>query len=82
MTKTLIKVTAEFEFVIAVGDDENEQEVCEKYAEEALADMSQSDIRFQTETYKDGCIDGWDESVEPYGGDGKSTGEWAQGETK
>ena len=74
--KKLLKVTAEFEFVIAVDDDESEHYVCEQFVQEALHDMSTSDVLFNTEVYHDGCIDGWDGSIEPYNGAGKSTDEW------
>lgn len=58
--KHLVKVTAEFEFVVLVDDDEDEHEVCK--LPEALRDMSTSDVLFNTEAYHDGCIDGWDGS--------------------
>ena len=80
--KHLVKVTAEFEFVILVDDDESESEICEQFVHEALHDMSPSDVLYQTEPYNDGGIDGgidgWDGSIEPYNGAGKSTDEWAQ----
>jgi len=34
-------------------------------------------VLFNTEAYHDGCIDGWDGTIEPYNGAGKSTDEWA-----
>ncbi len=74
--KKLLKVTAEFEFVIAVGDDENEQEVCENFVADALRDMGASGVLFNTEVYHDGCLHDWDGSIEPYNGAGKSTDEW------
>ncbi len=76
--KHLLKVTAEFEFVILVDDDESESEICEQFAQEALRDMSPSDVLYQTEPYQDGCIDSWDGSIEPYNGEGKSTDGWAK----
>ena len=75
--KHLVKVTAEFEFVILVDDEEDEHQVCENFVVEALRDMSTSDVLFNTEAYHDGCIDGWDGTIEPYNGAGKSTDEWA-----
>jgi hypothetical protein len=75
--KHLVKVTAEFEFVIAVDDDEAEHLVCEYFVVDALRDMSTSDVRYQTEPYTQGSVDGWDGSIEPYNGAGKSTDEWA-----
>ena len=75
--KHLVKVTAEFEFVVLVDDDEDEHQVCENFVADALRDMSTSDVLFNTEAYHDGCIDGWDGSIEPYNGAGKSTDEWA-----
>ena len=75
--KHLLKVTAEFEFVVLVDDDEDEHQVCENFVVDALKDMSTSEVLFNTEAYHDGCIDGWDGSIEPYNGEGKSTDEWA-----
>ena len=75
--KHLVKVTAEFEFVIVVDDEEDEHQVCENFVADALRDMSTSDVLFYTEAYHDGCIDGWDGAIEPYNGAGKSTDEWA-----
>ena len=75
--KHLLKVTAEFEFVVLVDDKEDEHQVCEQFVLDALQDMSASDVLFNTEAYQDGCIDGWDGSIEPYNGAGKSTDEWA-----
>jgi len=71
--KHLLKVTAEFEFVILVDDDEDEHQVCENFVADALRDMSTSDVLFNTEAYHE---DGWDGSIEPYNGAGKSTDEW------
>ena len=75
--KHLVKVTAEFEFVVLVDDEEDEHQVCENFVADALRDMSTSDVLFNTEVYREGCIDGWDGSIEPYNGAGKSTDEWA-----
>jgi hypothetical protein len=74
--KHLLKVTAKFEYVVLVDDDESRPEICEQFVQEALRDMSPSDVLYQTEPYHDGCIDGWDGSIEPYNGAGKSTEEW------
>ena len=75
--KHLVKVTAEFEFVILVDDEEDEHQVCENFVVEALRDMSTSYVLFQTEAYTDGCLHDWDGTIEPYNGAGKSTDEWA-----
>lgn len=76
--KHLVKVTAKFEFVILVDDAETALEICEQFAQDALQDMSPSDVLYRTEPYNDGCIGGWDGSIEPYNGAGKSTKEWSQ----
>ena len=76
--KKLLKVTAEFEFVIAVDDEEDEHQVCADFVADALRDMSSYDVLFNTESYSDGCIHGWDGFIEPYNGAGKSTSEWLQ----
>lgn len=75
--KHLVKVTAEFEFVIVVDDEEDEHQVCENFVADALRDMGPSGVLFQTEAYTDGCLHDWDGSIEPYNGSGKSTDEWA-----
>ena len=75
--KHLVKVTAEFEFVIVVDDEEDEHQVCEDFVADALRDMSPSGVRFQTEAYTDGGLHDWDGELEPYNGAGKSTDEWA-----
>ena len=47
--KHLVKVTAEFEFVVLVDDEDDEHQVCEIFVVEALKDMSTSDVLFNTE---------------------------------
>lgn len=78
--KHLLKVKAEFEYVIAVDDGEDAETVCAKFVSDALRDMSTHGVGYQTEPYRPGCVDGWEETIEPYGGAGKSTAEWLANE--
>lgn len=70
-------VTLEFEFVIAVEDDDKAEETARDHILDAVRDMSTFDFDLIIRDYKKGGAQGWDDDCIPYGGDGNTrTGDY------
>ena len=76
--KKLYKVTATFEYVVVAEDSYDARYVAADYYMKAIQDSSSDCIDINIDPYTSGCIDGWDDDIEPYGDDSaeKTTGEY------